>query len=61
MAVNAERRAAGLLPIDRLTVQLLKTHLKGKVIKGAEWKAGVKKKDDLVADYRWVERPTATG
>ena len=52
MAVNVERRKQGLEPAPKLTVQLLKTHLRGKLIRGQEWKAGNKKKDDLVSDYR---------
>lgn len=52
MAVNVERKKQGLEPAPKLTVQLLKTHLKGKLIRGQEWKAGNKKKDDLVSDYR---------
>ena len=52
MAVNVERKKQGLEPAQKLTVQLLKTHLRGKLIRGQEWKAGNKKKDDLVSDYR---------
>ena len=52
MAVNVERKKQGLEPAPKLTVQLLKAHLRGKLIRGQEWKAGNKKKDDLVSDYR---------
>ena len=52
MAVNVERKKQGLEAAPKLTVQLLKTHLRGKLICGQEWKAGNKKKDDLVSDYR---------
>ena len=52
MAINAERSQQGLDTAHKLTVQLLKAHLKGKVIGGQEWKAGSKKKEDLMFDYR---------
>lgn len=52
MAINAARRRAGQPPAGRLTVPLLKEHLRGKVIGGAEWRPGSKKRDDLVADFR---------
>jgi len=52
MAINVERTQQGLDTAHKLTVQLLKAHLKGKIIGGLEWKAGNKKKEDLVYDYR---------
>lgn len=52
MAINVERTQQGLDPAHKLTVQLLKAHLKGKLIGGQEWKAGSKKKEDLMYDYR---------
>ena len=54
MAINVERKQQGLDMAHKLTVQLLKAHLKGKVIGGQEWKAGNKKKEDLMYDYRWA-------
>ena len=65
MAINVERKKQGLESAPKLTVQLLKTHLRGKLIRGQEWKAGNKKKDDLVSDYRCclgreALRPTET-
>jgi len=52
MAINVERTQQGLDTAHKLTVQLLKAHLKGKVIGGQEWKAGNKKREDLMYDYR---------
>lgn len=52
MAINVERSQQGLDIAHKLTVQLLKAHLKGKFIGGQEWKAGNKKKEDLTYDYR---------
>ncbi|KAL3131725.1 hypothetical protein ABBQ38_007446 [Trebouxia sp. C0009 RCD-2024] len=52
MAINVERRQQGLDVAHKLTVQLLKAHLRGKMIGGQEWKAGNKKKEDLMYDYR---------
>ena len=54
MAINVERTQQGLDAAHKLTVQLLKAHLKGKFINGQEWKAGNKKKEDLMYDYRYV-------
>lgn len=54
MAINVERTQHGLDTAHKLTVQLLKAHLKGKVIGGQEWKAGNKKKEDLMYDYRYM-------
>lgn len=54
MAINVERKQQGLDIAHKLTVQLLKAHLKGKIIGGQEWKAGNKKKEDLMYDYRWA-------
>ncbi|DBB08621.1 TPA: hypothetical protein ACH3X3_008748 [Trebouxia sp. C0006] len=52
MAINVERTQQGLDTAHKLTVQLLKAHLKGKVVGGQEWKAGNKKREDLMYDYR---------
>ena len=52
MAINVERTQQGLDSAHKLTVQLLKAHLRGKIIGGQEWKAGNKKKEDLMYDYR---------
>ena len=54
MAINVERTQQGLDTAHKLTVQLLKAHLKGKFINGQEWKAGTKKKEDLMYDYRYA-------
>lgn len=53
MAINVERTQQGLDSAHKLTVQLLKAHLRGKIIGGQEWKAGNKKKEDLMYDYRY--------
>lgn len=52
MAVNAERCRAGEQPVSKLTVPVLKAHLKGKLIGGQEWRAGNKKRSELITDYR---------
>ena len=52
MAINAERARAGQAEVTRLTVDVLKQHLRGRVIRGAEWRAGNKKRAELVADCR---------
>lgn len=52
MAINVERTQQGLDSAHKLTVQLLKAHLRGKFIDGQEWRAGTKKKEDLMYDYR---------
>ena len=52
-AVNAERMSLGTQPVMRLTVPLLKVHLRGKLIGGCEWRQGTKKRDALVQDYRY--------
>jgi hypothetical protein len=54
MAINAERCRSGEQPIRRLTVSLLKAHLKGKLIHGQEWRAGNKKRSELISDYRYL-------
>jgi hypothetical protein len=33
-------------------VPILKQHLKGKLIHGQEWRAGSKKREDLIKDFR---------
>ena len=53
MAINVERTQQSLDSAHKLTVQLLKAHLRGKIIRGQEWKAGSKKKEDLMCDYRY--------
>lgn len=51
-AVNAERAALGEPAVVGLTVAVLRVHLAGKRVGGAEWRGGGKKKADLVEDYR---------
>lgn len=46
--------AASGRTVDNLTVKLLKEHLSGRNIQGAEWRPGNKKKDELIVDYRWA-------
>eukprot|EP00887_Chlorella_sp_A99_P003111 scaffold9.g3111.t1 len=50
--VNAERARAGLPPISKLTVSVLRQHLRGKVVDGRSWVAGKKKRGELVRDCR---------
>lgn len=52
MDINHDRSREGLSPVVKLTVPVLKTHLKGKSIAGSEWKMGNKKREDLIEDYR---------
>ena len=52
MDINHDRSKEGLSPIVKLTVPVLKTHLRGKSIHGNEWKMGSKKREDLIEDYR---------
>lgn len=52
MDINHDRSKEGLSPIVKLTVPVLKTHLRGKSINGSEWKMGSKKREDLIEDYR---------
>ena len=35
-----------------MQVPVLKAHLKGKWIGGQEWRAGYKKRSELISDYR---------
>ncbi|KAK9846882.1 hypothetical protein WJX84_000810 [Apatococcus fuscideae] len=51
-AVNAERVSLGREPVSRLTVALLREHLRGKLVGGSDWRPGTKKRDALVQDYR---------
>ena len=53
MDINHDRSKEGLSPIVKLTVPVLKTHLRGKSVNGAEWKMGSKKREDLIEDYRF--------
>ena len=52
MDINHDRSKEGLSPIVKLTVPVLRTHLRGKSINGTEWKMGSKKREDLIEDYR---------
>ena len=54
MDINHDRSKEGLSPVVKLTVPVLKTHLKGKLIHGSDWKMGNKKREDLIEDYRYV-------
>lgn len=54
MDINDDRTRQGLSPVVKLTVPVLKKHLKGKTIGGAEWRMGNKKREDLIEDYRPV-------
>ena len=51
-AVNAERVSLGREPVLRLTVALLREHLRSKLINGSKWRPGTRKRDALVQDYR---------
>ena len=55
MDINHDRSKEGLSPVVKLTVPVLKTHLRGKSIQGMEWKMGSKKREDLIEDYRYTE------
>ena len=37
-----------------MQVPILKAHLKGKWIGGQEWRAGNKKRSELISDYRYT-------
>ena len=37
-----------------MQVPILKAHLKGKWICGQEWRAGNKKRSELISDYRCI-------
>ena len=39
-----------------MQVPILKAHLKGKWIGGEEWRAGCKKRSELISDYRSEHR-----
>lgn len=54
MDINHDRSKEGLSPVVKLTVPVLKTHLRGKSIHGTEWKMGNKKREDLIEDYRYI-------
>lgn len=51
-AINRERSQQGRSPVERLTVPLLKEHLRGKTCGGNPWKPGAKKRSELISDYR---------
>ena len=51
--INRERAVAGQSPAVKLTVPLLKEHLRGKLLSGVPWRAGAKKREELIADFRW--------
>ena len=44
--------------IKYMQVPVLKAHLKGKWIGGQEWRAGNKKRSELISDYRSVVLPS---
>lgn len=50
--LNAGRAAAGEPPLPRVTVPALRAALKGRVVGGQEWRAGAKKRRELLEDYR---------
>ena len=52
MGINHERSKEGLSPIVKLTVPVLKQHLRGKTVNGRAWRAGSKKREELLEDYR---------
>lgn len=52
MAINHERAGQGCSPVVKLTVPVLKAHLRGKTVAGSEWRMGAKKREDLIEDYR---------
>lgn len=51
-AINRERTGAGRSPAGKLTVPLLKEHLRGKVLGGAAVRPGAKKRDELIGAFR---------
>ena len=51
-AINRERAEQGKSPIAKLTVPLLKEHLRGKTVGSSTWRAGAKKRDELLGDFR---------
>lgn len=55
--INHDRSKEGLSPVAKLTVSVLKAHLRGKLIRGIEWKMGSKKREDLIEDYRQDLQP----
>ena len=52
MDINHERSRQGLTPVVKLTVPVLKAHLRGKTVRGGKWTMGAKKREDLIEDYR---------
>lgn len=52
MDINQERTLQGSSPVVRLTVPVLKSHLRGKRVHGQEWRMGTKKREELIEDYR---------
>lgn len=52
MDINHERSRQGESPVVKLTVPVLKAHLKGKTVHGQEWRMGSKKREELIEDYR---------
>ena len=52
MAINMERHRAGLAPVGKLTVPLLREHMRGKTIGKGAYRPGQKTRDVLIQDYR---------
>ncbi|KAL4427717.1 hypothetical protein ABPG75_001806 [Micractinium tetrahymenae] len=50
--LNEQLRKAGKEPVARPTVPLMKAALKDKLINGQRWRAGSKKREELIRDYR---------
>ena len=57
MDINHERSRQGLTPVVKLTVPVLKAHLRGKTVRGGKWTMGAKKREDLIEDYRHAAPP----
>ena len=49
--LNATRASRGEPPVPKLTISELRAALKGATVRGQEWKAGNKKKTELLQDY----------
>ena len=53
-ALNGERLRAGQQPVPRLTVTVLKEALQGKLPGNQPSRARSRKREELLADYRWL-------
>ena len=51
-AINRERAHVGRSPAGKLTVPLLKEHLRGKLFSGAPVRTGTKRRDELIGAFR---------